>query len=85
MQLTDTMRRYIVHWGEMGSRWGINRSVRRVTGRTYEELYASWEQSLKKRYGAQAAQIRTRGLREGRRLTRRGHSARQGSPCSASP
>jgi hypothetical protein len=22
MQLTDTMHRYIVHWGEMGSRWG---------------------------------------------------------------
>lgn len=30
MQLTDTMRRYIVHWGEMGTRWGMNRSVAQI-------------------------------------------------------
>jgi DNA-binding transcriptional regulator GbsR (MarR family) len=30
MQLTETMRRYIVHWGEMGSRWGMNRSVSQI-------------------------------------------------------
>lgn len=30
MQLTDTMRRYVVHWGEMGSRWGMNRSVAQI-------------------------------------------------------
>jgi DNA-binding transcriptional regulator GbsR (MarR family) len=30
MQLTETMRRYIVHWGEMGSRWGMNRSVAQI-------------------------------------------------------
>ncbi len=55
--------------------WGINRSIRRVTGRTYEELYAGWHTTLKRRYGAQAAQIRARGLREGRRLTWRGQNA----------
>jgi len=30
MQLTETMQRYIVHWGEMGSRWGMNRSVAQI-------------------------------------------------------
>jgi DNA-binding transcriptional regulator GbsR (MarR family) len=30
MQLSDTMRRYIVHWGEMGGRWGMNRSVAQI-------------------------------------------------------
>jgi DNA-binding transcriptional regulator GbsR (MarR family) len=30
MQLTATMHRYIVHWGEMGSRWGMNRSVAQI-------------------------------------------------------
>src|SRR3954463_13079137 len=30
MHLTDTMRRYIVHWGEMGGRWGMNRSVAQI-------------------------------------------------------
>lgn len=55
--------------------WGINRSVRRVTGHTYEELYQGWERALRYRYGVQAAQIRARGLREGKRLTYRGQSA----------
>ncbi len=55
--------------------WGINRSIRRVTGRTYEELYDGWRETLEKRYAAQAAAIRARGLREGRRLTARGESA----------
>lgn len=55
--------------------WGINRSIRRVTGRTYEELYEGWLTTLKRRYGAQAAAIRARGVREGRRLTQRGQNA----------
>lgn len=28
--LTDTQRRFILHWGEMGSTWGINRTVAQV-------------------------------------------------------
>jgi hypothetical protein len=55
--------------------WGINRSIRRVTGRTYEQLYAGWLETLRRRYAAQAAAIRARGLREGRRLTHRGQNA----------
>jgi DNA-binding transcriptional regulator GbsR (MarR family) len=35
MQLTDTMRRYVVHWGEMGSRWGMNRSVAQIHALLY--------------------------------------------------
>ena len=27
MQLSPAMRDFILHWGEMGSRWGLNRSV----------------------------------------------------------
>jgi DNA-binding transcriptional regulator GbsR (MarR family) len=30
MKLTHVMQRYIVHWGEMGTRWGINRSVAQI-------------------------------------------------------
>ncbi len=55
--------------------WGINRSLRRVTGRTYEDLYVAWLASLRKRYRAQAAAIRKRGLREGARLTFHGENA----------
>lgn len=35
MQLTPTMQRYIVHWGEMGSRWGMNRSVAQIHALLY--------------------------------------------------
>lgn len=30
MKLTPTMERFILHWGEMGWRWGINRAVAQV-------------------------------------------------------
>ncbi|MEL6336735.1 MAG: MarR family transcriptional regulator [Pseudomonadota bacterium] len=30
MQLTPAMRDFILHWGEMGARWGVNRSVAQV-------------------------------------------------------
>jgi DNA-binding transcriptional regulator GbsR (MarR family) len=30
MKLSEVMHRYIVHWGEMGARWGINRSVAQI-------------------------------------------------------
>lgn len=55
--------------------WGINRSIRRVTGRTYEELYTGWQAVLERRYAAQASAVRARGLREGRQLTHRGYGA----------
>jgi len=29
-QLTLTMQRFILHWGEMGSTWGINRTVAQI-------------------------------------------------------
>ena len=30
MKLTPVMERFVLHWGEMGWRWGINRSVAQV-------------------------------------------------------
>jgi DNA-binding transcriptional regulator GbsR (MarR family) len=29
-QLTTTKKRFILHWGEMGARWGINRTVAQI-------------------------------------------------------
>jgi DNA-binding transcriptional regulator GbsR (MarR family) len=43
MKLTPVMQRYIVHWGEMGSRWGMNRSVAQIHALLYlasEPLHA---------------------------------------------
>ncbi|MEM6332450.1 MAG: MarR family transcriptional regulator [Planctomycetota bacterium] len=30
MELTPTTQKFILHWGEMGSRWGINRTVAQI-------------------------------------------------------
>ena len=30
MDLTPAMQEFILHWGEMGTRWGVNRSVAQV-------------------------------------------------------
>jgi hypothetical protein len=54
---------------------GVNRSIRRVTGRTYEELYVGWIDYLQRRYTEQTDAIRARGLREGKRLTYGGRAA----------
>ena len=35
MQLTPTMEKYILHWGEMGSRWGVNRTVAQIHALLY--------------------------------------------------
>ena len=30
MNLSPTIQKYILHWGEMGTRWGINRTVAQI-------------------------------------------------------
>ena len=30
MELTPARQRFVLHWGEMGTRWGINRTVAQV-------------------------------------------------------
>lgn len=71
----DTYARVATDYGADLVPWGINRVIRRATGRTYPELYQGWKASLEARYGAQAAAIRARGLREGRRITSGGRNA----------
>jgi DNA-binding transcriptional regulator GbsR (MarR family) len=35
MTLTPVMQRFILHWGEMGSRWGVNRTVAQIHALLY--------------------------------------------------
>jgi hypothetical protein len=55
--------------------FGVNRAIRRVTGLTYEELYAGWLLDLKQRYTAERDAVLRAGLRAGERLTFRGWTA----------
>ena len=54
--------------------YAINRSIRRATGKTYEELYRAWVDSMQRHFGAQAAGVRARGVREGVRVTHTGNT-----------
>jgi hypothetical protein len=35
MQLTETSRKFILHWGDMGARWGVNRTVAQIHALLY--------------------------------------------------
>ena len=35
MKLTAVMEKYILHWGEMGTRWGVNRTVAQIHALLY--------------------------------------------------
>jgi hypothetical protein len=83
----DAIRRMADDYGWQVIPYGINRSIRRATGRTYEQMYPSFIETLKREYGEQAQRIRARGLREGVRLTRGGQTAEHPRflPASAWP
>jgi hypothetical protein len=68
----DTMRAVSADYGASLAPWGINRAIRRVTGRTYVELYEGFKDHLRRHYAETQAQIEKRGLREGTRLTDHG-------------
>jgi hypothetical protein len=70
----QALRAMIDDYGRQVIPYAINRSIRRATGRTYEELYRSWIESMKREYGAEAAGARARGLREGVRVTHTGNT-----------
>jgi len=43
MKLTPTQQKFILHWGEMGSRWGVNRTIAQIHALLYlskEPLHA---------------------------------------------
>lgn len=72
----ETLKAIAADYGRQLIPWGIQRSVRRATGRTYDELYPAWIATMKRRYAAQAQSIRAQGLRGGVRLTHHGQTAR---------
>jgi WD40-like Beta Propeller Repeat/Omp85 superfamily domain len=70
----NTMRAVSAEYGATIIPWGINRSIRRVTGRTYVELFEGFKEYLKRLYAEQMRAVEGRGLREGTRLTRHGRN-----------
>ena len=72
----DALRKMADDYGKQLIPWGFNRSIRRATGSTFVDMYPRWIDSMKKEYGAQAADVRAKGIREGTRITHHGQIAR---------
>ena len=68
----SALRAMVADYGQQVIPWSINRSIRRATGRTYEELYRGWSDHLAAKYDEQMQKVEAIGLREGTRLTSRG-------------
>jgi len=83
----DVLRAVSVDYGATVIPLGINRAIRRQTGRTYEELYQGFKAHLTRSYEAEVRALERRGLREGRRVTFDGREALypQFVPASALP
>lgn len=71
----DTFAAVATDYGQNPIPWGINRSIRRATGRTYTQLFQGWKAHLERKYAGVVAEVKRRGLREGTRLTHRGRVA----------
>jgi hypothetical protein len=72
----DTLRAIARDYAGQVIPWGIQRTIRRATGHTYDELYPAWIASMKRRYAAQADEVKRRGIRQGKRITHHGQIAR---------
>ncbi len=72
----EVTRRISKDYGTQLIPWGFNRSIRRATGLTYEELYPLWIADMREQYARVAADVKKKGVREGRRLTHHGQIAR---------
>lgn len=72
----EALRKVSYDYGGQLIPWGIQRSIRRATGKTYDELFPEWVASMKARYGAQATAVKKAGIRQGVRLTHHGQIAR---------
>lgn len=71
----EVLRQMAHDYGGQLIPWGINRSVRRATTRTFEQLYPAWVDSMRREYGAVAEAVKKKGLRQGTRVTHHGQTA----------
>ena len=69
------LRRMIDDYGSTLVPYGVNRAVKRATGRTFEDMYPSFIDTLRREFTAQVEAIKARGLREGKQVTFGGYTA----------
>lgn len=72
----DALTQMSHDYGSQVVPYGVNRTARRATGKTWVELYEEFRADQYARYGAQADEIRREGVVAGTNLTNHGQDAR---------
>jgi hypothetical protein len=70
----DVLRAVAADYSDDVVPWGINRAIRRRTGRTYTELYDGFIDHHRRAYGHMIRDVKRRGLRVGQRITFHGRN-----------
>ncbi len=59
MKLTSTQQKFILHWGEMGTRWGVNRTVAQIHALLYLSLEPLNAESISDTLGVARSNVST--------------------------
>jgi len=59
MKITPSIERYILHWGEMGTRWGVNRSVSQIHALLYLSPQAMTAEAIGEALGIARSNVST--------------------------
>ena len=59
MKLTPIMEKFILHWGEMGTRWGVNRTVAQIHALLYLSEEAMDAESITETLGVARSNVST--------------------------
>ncbi|MEO7329604.1 MAG: hypothetical protein ABI193_13575, partial [Minicystis sp.] len=70
----NTLRAVSADYGGTLVPLGINRSIRRATGKTYEQLFEGFKDYIRRLYAEQIRAVEKRGMREGARMTTHGRT-----------
>ena len=63
-------------YGRRAIPFSVNRMAKRVTGKTFDELYALWIADMQRQYGEVEAEVRAQGMTNARRITFHGETVR---------
>jgi hypothetical protein len=63
-------------YGRRAIPFSVNRMAKRLTGKTFDELYKEWVADMQRHYGEVEASVRAAGMVQGRRVTFKGETVR---------
>ena len=81
MELTPLMQRFVLHWGEMGARWGVNRTIAQIHALLYlaPRPINAEESTVREGSGTAARSTRGRGTGRGVAIACTGRPSRAGN------